>query len=476
MASICSSEYVNNHDRPAFEVVQGQLTWYEAREACESINAHLAEIRSDEDNSYVVAMLPPEAESVWIGANDIYNENTFVYVNGGQVTYADWSPGQPDDYRRNEDCVEIRPAYEVVQGQLTWYEAREACESINAHLAEIRSDEDNSYVVAMLPPEAESVWIGANDIYNENSFVYVNGGQVTYADWSPGQPDDYRRNEDCVEIRNIHGWNDLPCTLRPWGYVCENYITTCNIPPPGLNTEWPSCSDGVYYGSVCRYTCIDGYEPATSMVILCYRSGQWNNTSIQCNITTCDMPPPGLNTEWPSCSDGVYYGSECRYTCIDGYEPATSMVILCDRSGQWNHTSIQCNITTCDIPPPGSNTEWPSCSDGVNYGSECRYTCTDEYEPVTSMVTLCEKSGLWNHNNVICNSILACVGAVCLAIGFGVGMIVGCLKYLNYKKTHSMAVDKNNVTEENAYATINLNDIVTNVYETVQKEPIYQNK
>ena len=55
------------------------------------------------------------------------------------------------------------------------------------------------------------MWIGANDIEKEGTFVWTDGTQVTTTYWYPGQP--YGTNSDCVRTnyKEEGGWNDAPC-------------------------------------------------------------------------------------------------------------------------------------------------------------------------------------------------------------------------------------------------------------------------
>ena len=46
-------------------------------------------------------------------------------------------------------------------------------------------------------------------------------------------------------------------------------------------------------------------------------------------------------TDGGDCSDGENYGSECRFTCDEGYELKGSPSVLCDDKG-WNASSPRC--------------------------------------------------------------------------------------------------------------------------------------
>lgn len=65
-------------------------------------------------------------------------------------------------------------------------------------------------------------WIGATDLGSENCFYWVGSGQpVVYSNYSPGQPDNARR-ENCIEIRGHYQfmWNDHKCSDLKY-FICD---------------------------------------------------------------------------------------------------------------------------------------------------------------------------------------------------------------------------------------------------------------
>ncbi|XP_072181990.1 alpha-N-acetylgalactosamine-specific lectin-like [Diadema setosum] len=70
------------------------------------------------------------------------------------------------------------------------------------------------------------LWIGINDIAEEGEFVWSDGSNASYQNWRPNQPDNYRGQEDCVQIGLAHvsrnEWNDIDCnsdTIRH--FICK---------------------------------------------------------------------------------------------------------------------------------------------------------------------------------------------------------------------------------------------------------------
>ena len=87
------------------------------------------------------------------------------------------------------------------------------------------SEDFHNFYVSILH-SFQGLWIGLNDKYLENRFLWVNGVDLSksnFTNWLKGEPTNSFGNEDCVEV---HGklapgkWNDNYCSsLR--NYICE---------------------------------------------------------------------------------------------------------------------------------------------------------------------------------------------------------------------------------------------------------------
>ena len=70
-------------------------------------------------------------------------------------------------------------------------------------------------------------WIGLNDIDTETTFVWVDGSESTFRNWSPGQPDNGGGIEDCVHTYGSPFWNDEGCSETYSCYVCSAHGKNC---------------------------------------------------------------------------------------------------------------------------------------------------------------------------------------------------------------------------------------------------------
>lgn len=77
----------------------GNMSWDSAKALAESMGGHLATIRNEAENQWIVSTYAPVSPEIhlWIGLNDIGHTGTWVWVSGEPVTFTRWRSGQPDN-------------------------------------------------------------------------------------------------------------------------------------------------------------------------------------------------------------------------------------------------------------------------------------------------------------------------------------------------------------------------------------------
>ena len=113
-------------------------------------------------------------------------------------------------------------------------DARASCIEQGGRLFEPRDELTNTEVTNMAIDKGiiasgfngtmSGFWFGINDRELENHFVYTSSKDepLTWTNWSPNQPDDAYKVEDCGEIGRYPNttWNDYDCDME-LTYVCE---------------------------------------------------------------------------------------------------------------------------------------------------------------------------------------------------------------------------------------------------------------
>ncbi|GFN77742.1 collectin-11 [Plakobranchus ocellatus] len=95
------------------------------------------------------------------------------------------------------------------------------CKENGGYLVEIDDQEEQEFVAKFsIVLGSSMVYIGANDVKKEGTFVQYNSNKlVRNVKWMKGEPSNYKGVEHCVVIRT-YGLNDISCG-RTYRYICE---------------------------------------------------------------------------------------------------------------------------------------------------------------------------------------------------------------------------------------------------------------
>ncbi|XP_005187789.2 lectin subunit alpha [Musca domestica] len=114
-----------------------------------------------------------------------------------------------------------------------WFRTNHECARRNLQLVEIQSESKNQALVKLLKSifgTSTSLWLGGNDQFNSeistNRPFYwsASGKGMTYSYWYPGEPNNERNQENCVQTFAYSPdfqWNDVTCTNQ-YGFICED--------------------------------------------------------------------------------------------------------------------------------------------------------------------------------------------------------------------------------------------------------------
>jgi len=116
----------------------------------------------------------------------------------------------------NESC------FKAFTEKINWFKAQQNCRLFNSNLTSIHSDNENEFVRNQLAVSLESVWIGLANLENEKAvYQWVDGSDVSFSNWKPGEPNNLGGSENCTDLNiNTGQWNDLDCDLHNRSYVC----------------------------------------------------------------------------------------------------------------------------------------------------------------------------------------------------------------------------------------------------------------
>jgi hypothetical protein len=131
----------------------------------------------------------------------------------------------PEEFQRDEDCH----CYVIERTVDSWFDARNACELAGSQLAIVTTEEERLW---LLSHGVTASWIGADDIIQEGSFVWLDGAPVAHPSpmWQSTEPggDPIVDDEDCLVLLDIDD----------------------DVPDEGLRFHDATCSD--QFESVCE--------------------------------------------------------------------------------------------------------------------------------------------------------------------------------------------------------------------------------
>jgi len=108
--------------------------------------------------------------------------------------------------------------------RVTWGTAEKRCLALGGNLASIHSLAEHDFIRAMIKQKSGGYerlsWIGGSDAAQEASWLWSDGLPMKYTNWGRGQPDNWRKNQNCMTINWRGGlWDDLRCSYKT-PYVC----------------------------------------------------------------------------------------------------------------------------------------------------------------------------------------------------------------------------------------------------------------
>ncbi|XP_075063048.1 CD209 antigen-like protein C isoform X2 [Mixophyes fleayi] len=104
--------------------------------------------------------------------------------------------------------------YYLSVNTMTWKEAVDICVTQQAQLIILRSKAEMDALLPLFM--GQSFWIGLTS--SNNSWRWIDGTDLAFSNWSPGEPNNVSGKELCAEIKS-NGWNDVDCAMRN-NYIC----------------------------------------------------------------------------------------------------------------------------------------------------------------------------------------------------------------------------------------------------------------
>ncbi|XP_067660156.1 macrophage mannose receptor 1-like [Haliotis asinina] len=117
--------------------------------------------------------------------------------------------------------------YILVLQKVKWEEARHSCiSSYGGDLAIVDSTEKINFLTDLIKATGDfhdvKFTIGATDIQEEDTWIWVDGSQVKFTYWAQGQPKSVP-DQHCLVWKFGNGWRDRSCAEENF-YICERSL------------------------------------------------------------------------------------------------------------------------------------------------------------------------------------------------------------------------------------------------------------
>ncbi|NXM97012.1 LYAM3 protein, partial [Sylvia borin] len=316
------------------------------------------------------------------------------------------------------------------QGDYTWEQARNYCQTFFTDLVAIQNQQEIEYLNKSLPYHGRYYWIGIRKLGGIWTWVGTRKALTKEAEnWAVGEPNNRRSNQDCVEIyiqrpQQSGKWNDEPCnrkkkalcykaSCQPFScsqrgecvetigsYLCKCYpgfhgpecmdaVQCAKLEPKGvpMNCSHPYRDFG--YNSTCEFRCHEGFERRGPGMLQCLPSQEWSANIPTCTAIVCPLLA-GPERGWVSCShpnsifDLIYPISEI----CSPIAAITCPVLSAPDHGELNCSHLHGNFT---------------------FGSVCAFSCQKGFALMGSDSRKCTAMGTWTGDAPRCEAI-ACPG------------------------------------------------------------------
>ncbi|XP_052321807.1 E-selectin-like isoform X1 [Oncorhynchus keta] len=106
-----------------------------------------------------------------------------------------------------------------------------------------------------------------------------------------------------------------------------------------------SCGEDFTYGSSCNFSCSEGYLLKGAITLTCTSAAEWSEEIPHCEAVQCPSPVVPLGGQVSCEAPSHPWGSVCNFSCDEGYDHQGAPNMQCLRSGEWSAETPTCTAT-----------------------------------------------------------------------------------------------------------------------------------
>ncbi|XP_009318956.1 PREDICTED: P-selectin [Pygoscelis adeliae] len=336
------------------------------------------------------------------------------------------------------------------QGDYTWEQARNYCQTFFTDLVAIQNKREIEYLNESLPFHGRYYWIGIRKLGGTWTWVGTRKALTTEAEnWAAGEPNNRRSNQDCVEIyikrqQESGKWNDEPCNRRkkalcyrascqPFpcsqrgecvetigsyhcecypgfhGPECEDVVECAELEPKGVRMNCSHPFGDFSYNSTCTFQCQEGFERRGAGTLRCLPSQQWSAETPTCTAVTCpQLAAPERGRVDCSHPHGAFaFSSTCAFSCQEGFELTGARRLRCTAGGVWMGPPLRCKAIACPVlsAPDRGKLNCSHLHRDFAFGSTCAFSCQMGFVLMGPESRECMATGTWTGESPHCEAI-----------------------------------------------------------------------
>ncbi|XP_038000987.1 P-selectin [Motacilla alba alba] len=336
------------------------------------------------------------------------------------------------------------------QGDYTWEQARNFCQTFFTDLVAIQNQQEIEYLNKSLPYHGRYYWIGIRKLGGIWTWVGTRKALSKEAEnWALGEPNNRRSNQDCVEIyiqrpQQSGKWNDEPCnrkkkalcyraSCQPFpcsqrgecvetigSYRCECYpgfhgpectdvVQCAKLEPEGVPMNCSHPYGDFSYNSTCEFRCHEGFERRGAGVLRCLPSQEWSASIPTCTAVTCPVlrAPEKGELNCSHLHGGFTFGSTCAFSCQKGFVLMGPESRECTATGTWTGDAPRCEAISCPVlsAPVQGEMHCSHLHGNFTYGSMCAFSCQPGFVLVGLQSRECTALGTWTGDMPHCEAI-----------------------------------------------------------------------
>ncbi|XP_039187396.1 macrophage mannose receptor 1-like isoform X1 [Crotalus tigris] len=255
--------------------------WKNARKACQDYETggNLVTILNERVQAFLTFHLNKFQSDVWIGLNDINEDQMYLWTDGRGVRYTNWDKGFPLSFgQSSEDCITMKSSpyksaglwrnsycyykkgyicqtnthpkysflpsttpeqrfhyrnssYFIIEAKMTWEDAKKSCDRRDSSLASILDPFGLSYLWLKILKQKRIVWLGLNSNLTGGQYIWIDKFRMKYTKWAANEP---KQKLGCVYMDLDGTWKTDSCNRK--------YFPLCKYPkvfPPTVPPQEP---------------------------------------------------------------------------------------------------------------------------------------------------------------------------------------------------------------------------------------------